>query len=309
MPSSSLSQNSRRTLFVAAALTAATILLLWQYTYRYGWPHTPLIGDNDNRKPGLGNPPAAPGLGTPTSSSRVMKPTPGVADAPIVVLRQGTYVGATVPVGTVFPISVEVFRGIPYAESTASQNRFRPPVPLPQGSNTFDAAAFGQICPNVYPRQDPPEGENCLNLNLYRRKGLDYTQQKNKKKKNTRLPVIVYVHGGAFNSGAGMERNMGSFMAWSKEPIIGINFNYRVGALGFLPSALTAREGVLNLGLRDQQLLFEWVKENVEEFGGDPDNITIMGLSAGAHSVSASATPACRQCPGWVPFWLIDFSC
>jgi len=59
----------------------------------------------------------------------------------------------------------------------------------------------------------------------------------------------------------------------------------RIGALGFLPSSMTAKEGVLNLGLRDQIFLFEWVKQSIEEFGGDVDDITVFGLSAGTHAV------------------------
>lgn len=81
--------------------------------------------------------------------------------------------------------------------------------------------------------------------------------------------------------------NTASMMSWADEPFVAISFNYRVGALGFLPSSLTAKEGVLNLGLKDQIVLFEWVKENAVAFGGDPENITLFGLSAGAHSVSS----------------------
>ena len=77
-------------------------------------------------------------------------------------------------------------------------------------------------------------------------------------------------------------------VAWSAEPFIAVSFNYRIGAPGFLNSALMENEGVLNLGLRDQILLFEWVNENVAAFGGDPDNVTLMGVSAGAHSVSTA---------------------
>ena len=79
--------------------------------------------------------------------------------------------------------------------------------------------------------------------------------------------------------------NTASMVAWSAEPFIGVSFNYRIGAPGFLNSALTANEGLLNLGLHDQVLLLQWVNENIAAFGGDPDNITLMGLSAGAHSV------------------------
>ena len=59
----------------------------------------------------------------------------------------------------------------------------------------------------------------------------------------------------------------------------------RLGAFGFLPSNITAKEGLLNVGLYDQMMLFEWIQDNIEAFGGDPDEVTIFGLSAGAHSV------------------------
>lgn len=76
-----------------------------------------------------------------------------------------------------------------------------------------------------------------------------------------------------------------SMLAWSEEPFIALSFNYRIGALGFLNSELTAKEGLLNLGLHDQKLLLEWVQQNIEAFGGDPSDVTIAGLSAGAHSI------------------------
>lgn len=74
-------------------------------------------------------------------------------------------------------------------------------------------------------------------------------------------------------------------IAWSGKPFIGVSSGYRIGALGFLPSKVSKDEGILNLGLRDQVLLFEWVRDNIGRFGGDPGNVTLMGLSAGAHSV------------------------
>ena len=76
-----------------------------------------------------------------------------------------------------------------------------------------------------------------------------------------------------------------SMVGWSELPFIGISFGYRVGALGFLPSKLSAAEGALNLGLKDQICLLDWVEENVHHFGGDKGNVTLIGLSAGAHSV------------------------
>lgn len=100
------------------------------------------------------------------------------------------------------------------------------------------------------------------------------------------MPVVVYFHSGSFNFGSGAERDIASFVAWSVDPIIGISVNYRVGALGFLSSNLTAEEGILNLGLKDQAAALEWVQENIRMFGGNKDRVTIWGSSAGAHSVS-----------------------
>lgn len=77
-----------------------------------------------------------------------------------------------------------------------------------------------------------------------------------------------------------------SMVAWSEQPFIAVSFNYRVGALGFLPSARSAQEGILNLGFQDQRVLLGWVQDNIGEFGGDKNNVTLMGLSAGAISVS-----------------------
>lgn len=211
------------------------------------------------------------------------------ASAPAVTLRQGRYIGVNLPVEYRFPKAIEAWRGIPFAQTTGGENRFRPPKALPDSDQTFQAVKFGENCP-IGGTVGNGFGENCLNANIYRPAGLvdDHGMKKGPNNNNKRpalLPVVVYIHGGAFNGGMGVERNMASFIAWADAPMIGINFNYRVGALGFLPSALTAKEGLLNLGLRDQTMMLEWVRENVKAFGGDPDNVTIMGLSAGAHSV------------------------
>ena len=75
-------------------------------------------------------------------------------------------------------------------------------------------------------------------------------------------------------------------VGWSEKPFIGVSFNYRIGALGFLPSKLTFEEDIVNLGLHDQVFLLQWVQDNIERFGGNKNDVTIFGLSAGAHSVS-----------------------
>ncbi len=227
-----------------------------------------------------------------SSSASMAEPSETAAAAlvPTARLVQGIYTGTTMSAAMSLPKEVDVFRGIPFAQSTGGQNRFRPPVPLRpangSGSRVFRATTFGNCCPVDGRKMDLTQGEDCLNLNIYRpasvtaaRAAADRTDPP------PLLPVAIYVHGGAFNGGLGIERNMASFVGYAEDDIIGVNFNYRVGALGFLPSELTAREGILNLGLRDQQALFQWVQDNIAEFGGDKNNVTIMGLSAGAHSV------------------------
>ena len=81
-------------------------------------------------------------------------------------------------------------------------------------------------------------------------------------------------------------------VSWSEKPFLAVSFNYRLSALGFMPSRLSAEEGILNLGLWDQILLLEWVQENIAAFGGDKTNVTLLGVSAGAHSVSEKSLSA-----------------
>ncbi|RDW82155.1 hypothetical protein BP6252_03267 [Coleophoma cylindrospora] len=187
---------------------------------------------------------------------------------PTVALRQGTFVGTDLKRD--FPQTLDQFLGIPYGLSTAGERRFKPPVRVASSTATFDASQFGQRCPSGIP-DGVPMGEDCLNANIYRPKERDTSQK---------LPVVIHVHGGSFNFGSGPARDIASLVAWSSEPMLGITFNYRLGAFGFLPL-----DGSLNLGLKDQALLLEWVQENVAAFGGDPDNVTLMGISAGAHSI------------------------
>ncbi|KUI58762.1 Para-nitrobenzyl esterase [Cytospora mali] len=216
---------------------------------------------------------------------RARTPTPHSGPSATISLQQGHYTGVLLPASPLLPRAVEAWRGIPYAQSTGGANRFRPPVPLAgtplpgAGEALFRADSFGPICPGTAARiPGMLDGEDCLNLNVYRPASYDSAR-------DALMPVVIYVHGGAFNGGMGTERDMASFVGWSETPILGVNFNYRVGALGFPSSTVAEEEGVLNLGLRDQKLLFEWVRDNVAQFGGDRDRVTLIGLSAGAHSV------------------------
>ena len=199
---------------------------------------------------------------------------------PRVKLPQGTVIGG-LERGP-FPKTVESFKGIPYALPPTGDRRFRAPVPVGPSSETIDASEFGPRAPatqliTVGPTLE--QSEDCLTANVFRpavedQKGL--------------LPVALYIHGGAFNRGNAAMHNTASMVGWSEAPFIAVSFGYRISAFGFLPSKLSAKEGVLNLGLKDQICLMQWVQENIHHFGGDKDNVTLIGLSAGAHSVSAA---------------------
>jgi carboxylesterase type B len=292
----------RRSALTSSWLCAVAVLLLlcfYLYGHEYGHGRSALtdsVLDTDKPRPstpGADNDNAEPASTTTGSTDMPATNKPGgeAAREPAVVLRQGTYVGTTLLESPRFPKSIEAFRAVPYAQDTGGENRFRPPQPLPESKETFDAVAWGKICPGNGGVVQRNMSENCLNANIYRpaglvdRHGYEKTGDENAPRRRPRLPVVVYIHGGGFNTGCGTERNMASFAAWAKAPMVAVNFNYRVGPLGFLPSDVTAREGLLNLGLRDQQMMLEWVQDNIEAFGGDPKNVTIMGLSAGAHSI------------------------
>ncbi|RFU30091.1 hypothetical protein B7463_g6238, partial [Scytalidium lignicola] len=194
---------------------------------------------------------------------------------PSVTLRQGTYLG--IEVSEEYPRPLLQFLGVPYGLSTAGARRFRPPLPVEPSSKTFDASKYGSRCPSGVEEGTAGFGEDCLNANIYLPKD-NYPSKK-------LLPVVISVHGGAFNFGTGSDRDVPSLIGWSEEPIVGVSFNYRTGVFGFLPCTLTAKLGLLNVGLKDQALLFEWVQENIHKFGGDKNNVTLLGFSAGAHSV------------------------
>lgn len=198
---------------------------------------------------------------------------------PCVILPQGKIRG--ILQNDSFPRTVESFLGFPYAQAPIEDLRFRPPARLPSSSDIFDASVYGRAAPGkplIPPRIPLVYSEDCLTVNVFRQAG--------KVNNGTLLPVAIYIHGGAFNRGHSSMQDTASMVAWSEEPFIAVSFNYRVGALGFLPSTRSAEEGILNLGIQDQRFLLEWVQENIHHFGGDKSNVTVMGLSAGAITVS-----------------------
>ena len=182
--------------------------------------------------------------------------------------------------GTVLPVedlggNVDAFLGIPFAESTAGANRFQPPVPKAAMPGVFEAGTLGPACPQAL---NPPYGatsisEDCLTVNVWRPVGLA---------EGGRRPVMLWIYGGSFTSGANQYPvYQGDYIA-AKEDVVVVALNYRVGALGFL-AGTDGLDG--NYGLMDQQLAMQWVRDNIDRFGGDPDRITLFGESAGAMSV------------------------
>ena len=121
--------------------------------------------------------------------------------------------------------------------------------------------------------------EDCLFLNVWTPDSAD---------ENSKLPVIFYIHGGGFNGGCGHEKHFDGPI-WPAKDVVAVTINYRMGPLGFACLESLAEESghTGNYGIFDQIAALQWVRENISAFGGNPDNITIMGQSAGAMSVSA----------------------
>eukprot|EP01080_Neovahlkampfia_damariscottae_P009854 gene9854-2177_t len=194
----------------------------------------------------------------------------------LLVFSTGSFVTVETKNGMVRGLKTETeisFLGIPFAEKP---RRWSNPAPKRHWKpSTFNATNYGFICPQTRkwdPRNYPKQDEDCLNLNIWTPPNV------NKKKK---LPVVIYIHGGAFDFGLGSRRNFrGNYFA-SLTNTIHITLNYRVGALGWLDGV----GGNGNYGLMDQRIALEWIKENIEAFGGDSKKITLTGQSAGAMSV------------------------
>ncbi|KAI0437516.1 putative lipase [Xylaria telfairii] len=185
---------------------------------------------------------------------------------------------------------IEVFLGIPFGEDTGGANRFKPPRPYaPARGTVINARSYGPACPQSADAASPPFSytdvteisEDCLNLIIGRPAGTT---------KRSRLPVMVWIHGGGFWSGQNREATtspdgMVRESVANGLPVIMVAINYRLGFFGFAQSAALEAEGSENAGLRDQRLALEWVREHIDQFGGDRDRITIFGQSSGGLAV------------------------
>ncbi|RLL95286.1 hypothetical protein CFD26_101514 [Aspergillus turcosus] len=155
--------------------------------------------------------------------------------------------------------------------------RFSAPADPSKTTEIQDASSFGPICVGVSQIANASQGEDCLFINVWTPSNA--TSQ-------SKLPVWLYIQGGGYALNANANYNGTEVVQQSGHGIVFVNFNYRVGALGFLASKEVRQDGALNAGLLDQRKVLAWVQENIALFGGDPEHVVIHGASAGAGSVA-----------------------
>lgn len=185
---------------------------------------------------------------------------------------------------TLAKLHVHVYKGIPYAAPPVGPLRWKAPQPVKPWTGVRDATQFGARCMQgrIYSDmvfRDSGPSEDCLYLNVWTPSDSP----------NAHLPVMVWIYGGGFQAGASSEpRQDGKFLA--QKGVVVVSMNYRLGIFGFMAYPGLTEDGhdaSGDYGLLDQLAALKWVQRNIEAFGGDPQNVTIFGESAGSFSVSA----------------------
>jgi para-nitrobenzyl esterase len=183
---------------------------------------------------------------------------PGCASGTVIQTASG-------PVCGIVSGSTDEWLGIPYAAPPVGALRWQPPQPPTPWTTTLAATQFGNQCIQV-----SGGSEDCLYLNVWRPAD-----------NSANLPVMVHIHGGGFFNGSGNGDN--TLLSQTGHEVI-VSMNYRLNIFGFLADkSLGAHSG--DYGLQDQQAALRWVQDNIQAFGGDPNNVTIFGESAGGSSV------------------------
>ena len=183
--------------------------------------------------------------------------------------------------------TIATFKGIPYAKSTAGIQRWKAPLTVSEWKGVLDATAFGPSCPQkntsaYWKKSNKLMNEDCLRLNIWTA-GLNQTEKK---------PVMVWIHGGGLNTG---NSHVATYDGekFAEQGVVLVSINYRLGVLGFLAHPQLSEESPNkvsgNYGFLDQLLALQWVQDNIAAFGGDPNNVTLFGESAGGTAVSVLA--------------------
>lgn len=211
---------------------------------------------------------------------------------PVLTIEGGQVRGIATPTKGVI-----VYKGIPFAAPPVGKLRWKEPQPVLPWKGVKRADKYGAAAMQVtwdpqsfYGREwrasgSVPFNEDCLYLNIW----TPAAGNKNKK-----LPVAMWIHGGGYREGFAFEPEMDGGEEWASRGVILVSVTYRLGVLGFFSHPLLSAEsphGVSgNYGLMDQAAALKWIANNIEQFGGDPKNITIFGQSAGAGSVQCLCT-------------------
>ena len=207
------------------------------------------------------------------ASLSAQAPAKAVGAGPMVSISTGQLRGSVSGAGGA------VFKNIPFAQPPVGDLRWREPLPAKAWVGVRDATAFGPMC-NQNDNAQLPHSEDCLQLNVWTPTLPPASP----------LPVMVWVHGGGNVAGSGVEPLFNGEVLAGRGVVV-VNINYRLGVFGFFAHPELTRESPHrasgNYGLADQILAMRWVRQNISKFGGNPENVTIWGESAGANDVNA----------------------
>ena len=218
-------------------------------------------------------------------------------ESPAIALELEVTGGAIRGIGDMSPGGLKQYHAIPYAAPPVGDLRWAPPAPVVPWEGVLDASARGPACTQRRPVSAPfyaaqqaktpqQRSEDCLTLNVWTTAD----------RRDEGRPVMVWIHGGGLVGGAG---SMHSGHQLAGKGAVFVTFNYRLGQLGFFAHPELSAENPAGLsgnqGFRDQIQALQWVRDNIAQFGGDPDNVTILGESSGGTSVAVlQASPLAR---------------